>query len=185
MNDRPRRKFGLLSVIVVGLLAIVMVILATRRDRVFKPGQTIQYDDFFFTLRGVNRSPVATSGGDGRSASMVEYGVKLTIDNRAKRVPFRFTNGSVALFDPADGKRYLVDPEAQRAYMKATGQDPPDPLVLKAGESVTRDYVFRLPAGVTDPRLRVAPGGWSGLDLDKLLFGIKEFQLPVNEASLP
>jgi hypothetical protein len=178
MSDRPRRKLGLRSIIVVGLVALVMVILANRRDRVFSPGQTIQYDDFFFTLRGVNRSPVATSAGDGQGASMVEYVVKLTIDNRAKRVPFRFTNGSVALFDSTDGKRYLIDREAQRAYAKATGQDPPDPLVLKAGESATRDYVFRLPAGVGDPRLRVAPGGWGGLVIDKLLFGIKEFRLP-------
>jgi hypothetical protein len=178
VSDRPRRKLGLRSVIVLALLALAMVILGTRRDRVFRPGQTIQYDDFFFTLRGVNRSPVATPGGDGQSASMVEYVVKLTVDNRAKRVPFRLTDGSVALFDPTNGKRYLIDAEAQRAYAKATGQELPDPLVLKAGESATRAYVFRLPAGVTDPRFRVAPGGWSGMILDKLLFGTKEFQLP-------
>jgi hypothetical protein len=178
MSDRPRRKLGLGTLIVVGLLVLVMGILATHRDRVFKPGQTIQYDDFCFTLRGVNRSPVATSAGGGQAGSMVEYVVKLTIDNRARRVPFRFTHGSVALFDPADGKRYLTDPEAQRAYAKATGRELPDPLVLKAGESATGEYVFRLPAGVTDPRLRVAPGGWSGMVLDKLLFGTKEFQLP-------
>jgi len=49
---------------------------------------------------------------------------------------------------------------------------------LKAGESATRAYVFRLPAGVTDPRLRVAPGGWSGMMFEGLLFGTKEFQLP-------
>ena len=32
---------------------------------------------------------------------MVEYVVKLTIDNKAKRVPFPFAYGSVALFDRA------------------------------------------------------------------------------------
>ena len=113
---------------------------------------------------------------------MVEYVVKLTIDNRARRVPFRFTDGSVALFDPNDGKRYRVDPEAQRAYEAATGQKQPDPLILKAGESATRDYVFRLPAGVTDPRLRIAPGGWGGMVLEKLLFGAQGIPAPVNEA---
>jgi hypothetical protein len=178
MSDRPRRKLGWLAVIVLGLLAIVMVILATRRDRVFKPGQTIQYDDFFFTLRGVNRSPVAAKASDEPGAVIVDYVVKLTVDNRAKRVPFRFTGGGVALFDPTNGKRYLIDPQAQRAYLEAMGQDLQDPFVLKAGESATRDYVFRLPAGVTDPRLRVAPGGWNGLVIEQLLFGIKEFQLP-------
>jgi hypothetical protein len=178
VSDRPRRKPHLRWLILVGLLALIMVFVATRRGRVYKPGQTIQYDDFFFTVRGVNRSPVSIPGSEGRSASMMEYVVKLTVDNRAKRVPFRFTNGSVALFDPRDGRRYLVDPEAQRAYDEATGEKRPDPLVLKAGESATRAYVFRLPAGVADPRLRVAPGGWSGLMLEELLVGIKEFQIP-------
>jgi hypothetical protein len=178
MSENPRRKFGLKSVVIVGLVALIMVILATRRDRVYRPGQTIQYDDFLFTVRGVNRSPVATSASQGPSVSMVEYVVKLTIDNRAKRVPFRFTNDSVALVDPARGKRYRVAPEAQGAFETATGQNLPDPLILNAGESATRDYVFRLPAGVTDPRLRVAPGGWGGMVLENLLFGTKEFQLP-------
>ena len=40
---------------------------------------------------------------------MVEYVVKLTIDNQAKRVSFPFAYGSVALFDPRYGRRYLVD----------------------------------------------------------------------------
>jgi hypothetical protein len=178
MSDRPRRKFGWLTVVAAGLLVMIIGIAAVRRDRVFSPGQTIQYDDFFFTVRSVNRSPVSISGNEGAAASMVEYVVKLTVDNRAKRVPFRFTNGSVALFNPKDGKRYLVDAAAQTAYDQATAQKLPDPLILKAGESATKAYVFRLPAAVADPRLRVAPGGWSGMLLESVLFGTKEFQLP-------
>jgi hypothetical protein len=178
MNDRPRRKFPGLSVVVVGLLTLIMVVVADRRDRVLKAGQTIQFDDFFFTLRGVSRSPVSGPRSDGPSASMVEYVVKLTIDNRAMRVPFRLTNGSVALIDPTDGRRFRVDPVAQRDYEAATAPDRPDPLILKAGESATKHYVFRLPAGVTDPHLRIAPGSSGGLVLEKLLFGLKEFQLP-------
>ena len=76
------------------------------------------------------------------------------------------------------GSAISFDPEAQCAYESATGQKREDPLILQAGESATRNYVFRLPAGVTDPRLRIAPGGWGGLVLEKLLFGLKEFQLP-------
>jgi hypothetical protein len=178
MSDRPRRKVRLRLVFVVGVLAIMMVFVAIRRDRVYKPGEAIQYDDFSFTVRGVNRTPVSIPGRDGRPTAMVEYVVKLTIDNKAKRVSFPFAYGSVALFDVRYDRRYLVDLAAQRAYDEATGEKRPDPMVLKAGESATRAYVFRLPAEVPDPRLRVAPGGWSGLMLQKLLFGIKEFQLP-------
>jgi hypothetical protein len=179
MNDRPRRsKIGLRSALLLGLLGLVAVTLSVRRDKVFKAGETIQYDDFFFTLRGVNRSPAPTEGQDGRSPAMVEYVVKLTIENRAARVPFRFPDDGVALFDPDNGKRYRVDPEARRAYETATGQKRPDPLILQAGESATRDYVFRLPAAVNDPRLRIAPGGWSGMIIETILFGVKEFRLP-------
>ena len=178
MSDRPRRKIGVGSLIVVGLIALTMVVVSTRRDRVLKPGQSIQYDDFFFTLRGVNRSPISVSEYDGHSTSMVEYVIRLTIDNRAKRVPFRFTADSVALFDSDNGKRYHVDASAQTTYETATRQQQPDPLTLKAGESATRTYVFRLPSGVTDARLRIAPGGWSGMILENILFGVKEFQLP-------
>jgi hypothetical protein len=178
MSDHPRRRFGVGSVIVLGVLAVMMVVVSTRRDRVLKPGQTLQYDDFFFTLRGVNRSPISVSDNDGPSTSMVEYVIRLSIDNRAKRVPFRFTADSVALFDSDNGKRYRVDAAAQTAYETVTGKQQPDPLVLKAGESATRAYVFRLPSGVTDARLRIAPGGWSGMILENILFGVKEFRLP-------
>lgn len=178
MNDRPRRKLGLRSLILVGLLAMISVVLSVRRDHVFRPGETLQYDDFFFTLRAVNRSPATPPGGNGKAAPTTEYVVKLAIENRARRVPFRFDDDGVALVDPGDGKRYRIDPEAQRAYDAATGRERPVPLVLKAGESATRDYVFRLPAGVADPRLRIAPGGWGGMVLESLLFGTREFQLP-------
>jgi hypothetical protein len=50
--------------------------------------------------------------------------------------------------------------------------------VLRAGESITIDYFFSLPPDLEDLRLRIAPGGWSGVLLEWLLFGRKEFQLP-------
>lgn len=178
MSDRPRRKIGPRSAILLAVLALIAVALSVRRDKVFRPGQTIRYDDFFFTLRGVNRSPLSISGDGAPSGSMVEYVVKLTVENRARRVPFRFTDQSLALVDPSSGKRFWVDPEGQRAYEAATGQKRPVPLVLAAGESATGSYVFRLPGGVTDPRLRIAPGGWGGMALENVLFGVKEFQLP-------
>ena len=178
MSDRPARKIGLRSAILLGVLALAAVIVSVRRDRVFNPGQTIQYDDFSFTLKGVNRSPVPSSGGDAAPAGTIEYVVKLTIENRARRVPFRFTEQSVALVDANTGRRYWVDPEAQRAYLAGTGQGNAVPMIVEPGRSATGAYVFRLPAGVTDPRLRIAPGGWGGMALETVLFGVKEFRLP-------
>jgi hypothetical protein len=178
MSDQPRRKIRARTWIAVGLLAVLALVVAARRDRVYQPGQTIRYDDFFFTLRGANRSPVPAADAQDRSAPAVEYVVMLTIENRAGRVPFSFPKGAVALFDPRDGRRFFVDPQAQRAYEEATGRTSPEPLVLEAGETARRTYVFRLPADVAGPRLRVAPGGWSGLILENLFSGIQEFRLP-------
>lgn len=178
MSQPSRRWLRPRSVIFLGVLAVVAVIMGARRDRVYAPGQTLQYDDFFFTLRGVNRLPVADQAGTVESAARIEYVVKLSIENRARRVAFRFPDDGVALIDPRSGQRYHVEPKAQRAYDEATGQARTDPLVLKPGESATRAYVFQLPLGVSDPRLRVAPGGWSGLIPETILFGVKEFRLP-------
>jgi hypothetical protein len=178
MSEQPRRKIRVRTWIVVGLLAVLALVVAARRDRVYQPGRTIRYDDFFFTVRSVNRSPVAGAAARDRSAPVVEYVVMLTLENRARRVPFSFPEGAVALFDPRDGRRYIVDPQAQRAYEETTGRTSPEPIVLQAGETATRAYVFRLPADVARPRLRVAPGGWSGLIIDSLISGVQEFQLP-------
>lgn len=148
-----------------------------RRDRLLKPGETLQFDDFFFTIRDVKRSEPLVPRTE-ETPVMVEYVVSMTIDNRALRVPFRFGNGGLAIVEQKEGRRYNVHGPAQKAHEEKGGTSWSDPLVLKAGESVTRDYVFRVPADVVAPRMRIAPGGWSGLIIDRLLTGSKEFQLP-------
>jgi hypothetical protein len=153
-----------------------MVLLALRHDRVLRPGQTIQFDDFFFTLKDVTRSePIAV---EGKNAPLVQYIVTLTIDNRARRVPFRFSNQALAIVDHREGQRFYVNPAAQSNHESATGIYLPDPVVLRAGESATKDYVFMVPADVVAPRMRIAPGGWFGLAIDRLLTGTKEFAFP-------
>jgi hypothetical protein len=178
MSFPPPRKMGLPSIGLVGLVTVFMLLLAVRRDRVLQPGQTLQFDDFFFTVRDALRSTPSRASGNVGPAGRVAYVVGLTIDNRAVRVPFRFSNAAVILIDPRDGRRYAVDAEAQRAREEATGERLPDPLVLKAGESATKHFVFSVPADVIAPRMQVMPGGWVGLFLDRLLTGTKEFQLP-------
>jgi hypothetical protein len=162
---------------VLGLVAVAMVLLAVRRDRVLKTGETLQFDDFFFTIRDVKRSSPLASKASG-VPPMVEYVVTMTVDNRAMRVPFTFSSTAVAIVEQTEGRHYVVNPVAQAAHEHAKGTAFADPLVLKAGESATRDYVFRIPAEVVAPRMRIAPGGWSGYIIDRLLTGNKEFQLP-------
>jgi hypothetical protein len=178
MSLPPPRKVGVTSIVLLGVLTLSMVLFAIRRDRIQKQGQTIQFDDFFFTLKDVTCSQPNLLEGRSASPRLVRYIVTLTVDNRARRVPFRFNDQSLAIVDQREGRRFYVDPAAQKAHEEATGARVLDPLVLKAGESATKDYVFSVPADVVAPRMRIAPGGWTGLAIDRLLTGLKEFELP-------
>jgi hypothetical protein len=177
MSLPPPRRYRRVSFIVFGLVTVAMVLVAVRRDRLVKPGDTLRFDDFSFTIRDVTRSnPIVTSTAQG--PLMVEYVVTMTVDNQALRVPFRFSKGAVAIVEQKEGRRFHVNEVAQKAHDEAADTPSSDPLVLAAGESATRDYVFRVPADVVAPRMRIAPGGWTGLIVDRVLTGSKEFQLP-------
>ncbi len=178
MSLPPPRKLGVTSIVLLGVLTLSMVLFAIRRDRLLKPGQTIQFDDFFFTLENATRSEPIESKAANSPRGMVRYDLTLTVDNRAKRVPFRLGDQSLAIIDQRDGRRFYVSRRAQQAQEDASGVHRTDPLVLKAGESATRDYVFAVPSDVQAPRLRIAPGGWFGLAIDRVLTGLKEFELP-------
>ncbi len=175
MSDpRPQRIGpGTIALIVLGL--IVLVILATRQNRTLALRQTLQLDDFFFTPLEAKRLPADPSKAiQAQSASgRLDYLVKLKIENRARRVPFKFSGTSLAFAD-LTGKQPLTWPAAERT---GSGElHPPLLHELQAGESITIDYIFSLPPALEDLRLRLAPGGWSGDLLEWLLFGRKEFQ---------
>lgn len=171
----PRRhRLGSIALIVLGLF--VLLILATRQSRTLKPGQTLQLDDFFFTPLEATQLPAdrAKSKQAESSTGRVDYLVTLKIENRAKRVPFKFSGKSLGIADPS-GTNPLTMPAAERA---PSGElHPPVLHILQAGESRTIDYIFSLPPDLGDLRLRIAPGGWSGDLLEWLFFGREEFQL--------
>jgi hypothetical protein len=170
------RAFRIPAIVIVGLAVLAAVSLAIGRVRVVGVGQTVQIDDFFFTVRDVHRStPAATAAAAPESA---EWVLTLAIDNRARRVPFRFSNQALIMIDPRDGTVYHVAADRQRAHEEAHGGPQPDPLVLKPGESANRDYVFVIPANVAAPRLKPMPGGAFGDTIDKLLGVYTEIQLP-------
>jgi hypothetical protein len=178
MSFPPPRKLGSASIALLGVATLAMVLLAIRHDRLFKPGQTLQFDDFCFTLKGATRSERTVADGRIASPPLVRYVVTLAVENRAQRVPFRFSDQSLAIIDQREGRRFYVNAAAQREHERVTGKPLAEPIVLSAGDSATRDYVFLVPADVVAPRLRIAPGGWFGLAIDRLLTGTKEFELP-------
>ncbi len=178
MSLPPPRKVGAISIILLVVATLTLVLFAIRRDRLLAAGQTLQFDDFFFTLVDAKRPGPIETGAELAADPMVHYVVTLKIDNRAMRVPFRFSDQSLAVIEQSEGRRYYVNAADQKAQDDAAGNHSAGPIFLKAGESATREYIFRVPASVVAPRMRIAPGGWSGLIIDRLLTGTKEFQLP-------
>jgi hypothetical protein len=179
MNHRRPWKFGAGTVTIIVLALLLLAVLATRKSRTLTLNQTLQLDDFCFTVveaRSLRAGP-STLTEAGGSPSAVDYLVRLKIDNKALRVPFTFGGQSLAIADAARTGA-LIWPRAEGS---SVGQStPPVPHVLKPGESATYDYVFTIPGDTRDPRLRIAPGGWSGEIFEWLFFGRKAFQLPWN-----
>ena len=179
MSDRRPWKFGAGTVTIIVLALLVLAVLATRRSRTLTLNQTLQFDDFCFTVVEARRLPAGPSKltqADG-APTAVDYLVRLKIDNKALRVPFTFGGQSLAIADAARTGALRWP----RAEVSPGGQSTPPVLhVLKAGESVNYDYLFTLPGDTRDPRLRIAPGGWTGEVFEWLFFGRKEFQLPWN-----
>ncbi len=177
MTEQRARRLGpgMIALIVLGL--IVMVVLTTRQSRTLGTRQTLQFDDFFFTVLEAHRLPAdPTKTNEAKSSSgHVDYLVKLEIENRAKRVPFKFSGQSLAFAD-LTAKSSLSWPTAE--HTSSGDLHPPQQHSLRAGESMTIDYIFSLPPDLENLRLRIAPGGWSGDLLEWLFFGRKEFQLP-------
>jgi hypothetical protein len=173
---RPR-KLGLGSIALIVLGLFVLAILAPRQSRTLKTRLTLQLDDFCFTVEKAARLPAdpSKSKQSESSTGRIDYLVTLKIENRARRVPCKFSGESLGCAD-LSGTKPLTRPSAERA---PSGElHPPVLHILQAGESRTLDYVFSLPPDLQDLRLRIAPGGWSGDLLEWLFFGRKEFQLP-------
>jgi hypothetical protein len=177
MHERKPLRPGEGVIVLIVLALIVMAILATRRSRTLELHQTLQLDDFFFTIEDARPLPDG-SGAPTKSESdsaKVNYLVRLKVENKAKRVPFRF-DGNALWFVDLSGHSPMIRPSAERS---SSGElMAPTMHVLKAGDSTTTDYLFSLPPDQSNLRLRVMPGGALGDVLEWLFFGRKEFRLP-------
>jgi hypothetical protein len=177
MNERKPWRPGWGAIVLIVLALIVIAILATRKSRTLGLHQPLQLDDFFFTIEDAQPlpdgfGPPAKGDSDPPKAN---YLVRLKVENKAPRVPFKF-DGNALWFVDLSGKSPFIRPSAERS---SSGElMVPTVHVLKAGESATTDYLFSLSPDQSNLRLRVMPGGAVGEVLEWLFFGRKEFQLP-------
>jgi hypothetical protein len=170
-------RLGPGTIILIVLALVVMLLLSMRRNQTLGVGQTVQFDDFFFTVVDAERLPPdpARAKRPDQPPGRIDYLVRLKVENKAVRVPFKFGGQSLAFADLTATNPHVI-PSAERSPSGELA--PPVVHVLKAGESATYDYIFSLPENTNDLRLRIAPGGWSGDFLEWLFFGRKEFRLP-------
>jgi hypothetical protein len=162
-------KLGVGAMMVLVVALVFLALLATRRNRTLGLNETLQFDDFFFTVESV--TPLAADAGP----QDINQIVRLRIENRAKRVPFTFNGDSLIILD-LSGKLPSARPRAERLPTGALSA--PVSHVLQAGETVSVDYVFALPPDHANLRLRIMPGGPVGDLLEGMFFGRQEFQLP-------
>jgi hypothetical protein len=173
MTNSPRRRLSWAGLALVLVALVFLCLVATRRDRTLGLGQSVQYDDFRFTVVEANRL------GQGPSPDLADdrddYLVGLRIDNRAKRVPFQFRGDRLVLVD-VEGKADPIRPSGERT---ASGEMVAlRTVVLQAGESATVDYLYSLPRDRSNLRLRVGIGGPVGDLIEWLVAGRTEFRLP-------
>jgi hypothetical protein len=154
-TDVGRSRVGIwalrLALVVVGV--VVLTVAFNRKTVVVGLNTPIRYDDFaFLALDGKRGDPPTT------------YLVKLRVQNRARRVDFRFTPGMAVLVDGSG-----------HAYLPAAGFDE---VVLKAGSSADVDLRYDVPADLRSPTLRILPGGMIGDAIETTLAGRKSIRLP-------
>jgi hypothetical protein len=58
MNEPRTRRLGPGAIVLIVLTLVVLAMLATRRSRTLGLHQTLQLDDFFFTVQDAARLPV-------------------------------------------------------------------------------------------------------------------------------
>jgi hypothetical protein len=176
MSWVPLPKLAVGAAVFLLVTLILFGLLARRGSRTLGLNETLQFDDFFFTVESVTPLP-AGAGPRQKPAPQPTFNqvVRVRIENRAKRVPFSFGREALAFVDTS-GKLPAELPRAERSPKG----DLSAPLthVLKPGEAIHVDYVFALPPDRSDLRLRIMPGGPVGDMLEALFFGRQEFRLP-------
>ncbi len=152
----------LLIALVLGLAAVGGWMAFVRHDRVAPPGEELLFDDFGFSVKGVQQAK--TFGPPERSvtATGTFWIVDLQVANHAKRVGYKLDSHQVAMVDESG----TPIPESKGAEASL----PPNPAEIAHGETCITRHVFDVPESVRAPRLKIRFGD-VGSTLDYVLLG--------------
>jgi hypothetical protein len=172
-----RARVVALQVLALAFVAVLILLTLNRRNVNAGLNTPVRFDDFVFTVLSSRKAAPDEWIGLGPSPGNVKYVVTMRIDNRAKRVPFRFKDAAPLLID-GRGKEYPTDVASMRAREATSGRGNTTAGSIPAGTSVVKDLVFEVPATVERPTLTLMQGGRVGEFLETSLFGRKRFVLP-------
>jgi hypothetical protein len=134
----------LLIMIVLGLAAVGGWMGCVRHDRVAPPGEELLFDDFGFSVKGVQQAGTL-------------WTVDLQVANHARRVGYKLDSHQVEMVDE-QGRRFTE-----------VGS-PPRAAELPHGETCITRHVFDVPDDAKEPRLKIRFGN-VGSTLDYVLLG--------------
>lgn len=141
--------------------------LLTRPGLVVGLRTPIQFDDFAYEVLAVRTEVL-----DSQVYTVVDF----RVHNRAVRVDYRFDPAIVSIRS-ADGRRFKVSPEGQRALLSAHPELRPCTDKMPAGTTCTTALAFDLPPDLQDPRLVIRHGFWIGALVDDILIGEKSIRI--------
>lgn len=180
LTDRARkRRPALIAVACAGLLLVLVpvVVVVSRSEQLLGLNQPIQFDDFAFSVVGVRKAAALGQGEERRTAGGAFAVVAFKIDNKARRVSYRFNPGSLVLVDD-QGRGHWLAADGQRALESESGRATPCTGPIPAGSACVVDLVFDVPADAHSLRLKFAYQSAVLQFLDHALYGKQAFHVP-------
>jgi hypothetical protein len=179
--QRPIPVLPILSLLVlVGTLALAGGIACVRQNRLVNVGEEILYDDFGFTVLGVEKLKSVGPPGRNVHAYGTFWVVDLEVRNHARRVSYH-VDSHVPLLVDGSGREIPVSGRGQAAFDAGHGAAATDDGTklssLGPGDHLVTPLVFDVPDDAGDVRLKLVFGGAVGEVLDYVFLGNRRFRL--------
>jgi len=153
MNKVVGTRLRVTGVAVVAVLLAIALAIAglytfSTPQRFVGLGTPIQQDDFVYVVTAVGRTPRISNSSATATANGIFYIVTIRVDNRARRVAFKWDE-RIPHINDAQGTRYDKSREGQAALDAATKPH----YTIPAGQSATFQAVFDVPTDIEKPVL--------------------------------